>query len=332
MPAGVTMSGLCIRSPIDTFILALRSATSFPSTPSWPFTHINVLRRSTICLANLSSIHDLGAWYASAWILCITPLLSRATMSLCSHARDTPSASASAMVANVPSYCASVLVAAAARPSILLPSVHSSTLSTSNSTIRTFHSPRTPSMHLSSASSSIHSCRIGSAIVRSSSRCLPYTDAAHLILLQIINLPNSAMLVSSWTFSLLLPLYAPITQRWTSDARRCCCLLGCRYSSQPYVRIGRICYIAIFLLPNAVSLLSRLTISHAALAFCALYFWCWRWSPMTSPRCFPSFPFQSFSLSHRIPATSAAPCSALSSAFSPPTHTPFTSSMKDRGQ
>jgi len=67
------MSGMCIRSPIHTPLFALASAASLPSTPSWPFTHISALRRSIICLTNLSSIQDRGIWCTSPCSFCMAP-------------------------------------------------------------------------------------------------------------------------------------------------------------------------------------------------------------------------------------------------------------------
>jgi len=58
------MSGLSMRHPISTSFFALLSASSFPATLSWPFTHINTLGLSCICLFRTSSTHDRGSSYS----------------------------------------------------------------------------------------------------------------------------------------------------------------------------------------------------------------------------------------------------------------------------
>jgi len=53
--------------------LAALSASSFPSTPLCPLTHISVLGRSRIHVTNPSSIQDRGWVYFRLLIRCITP-------------------------------------------------------------------------------------------------------------------------------------------------------------------------------------------------------------------------------------------------------------------
>ena len=100
MPAGVTISGQSIRTPIHTLSYLL---------PHYPQlrhvrTHISLRGLSIICRTNFSSIHDRGVWSTRLSTLCITPWLSSATVSDLSHPSATPAASTSAIVANVPRY------------------------------------------------------------------------------------------------------------------------------------------------------------------------------------------------------------------------------------
>jgi len=146
MPASITMSGLCIRSPIHISHFAPLSANSFPSTPSCPFTTsaFSVVPPfvSLVVLRPRAGALDRQVSVSPVSLPCYPG--ARATTPLLSHASGTPSASASDIVAIVPQYITVVLVAAAALPPILLPSVHSSTLSSSKSFTCTLRSPLAP--------------------------------------------------------------------------------------------------------------------------------------------------------------------------------------------
>jgi len=187
MPAGVTMSGQCICSPIHTYLFALVSACSFPSTPLWPFTHINVLGRSVICLANLSSIYDRGIWCISSCIF-VSPLCypgpPRRVFPMPSILLEPP---------HLLSWPDILLSSALQLPLCRLSGCHLSILRPcphpGPAPARSFHPLHPPSIGV------LH---------------LPRSPPS-LILLDNISLPTSAMPVISSTLSLLLPLYAPIT-------------------------------------------------------------------------------------------------------------------------
>jgi len=124
MSAGVTISSRHILSPIHTSIFAFLSASSFPATPPWLFTHTSVRGFSVICQSMTRVLATSDCIFAVSLPGCQAPP-HRTALTPCRP----PISSASATVAIMPRYRPSIRIAPAPRSSIRLPSVHSSTAS-----------------------------------------------------------------------------------------------------------------------------------------------------------------------------------------------------------